>query len=225
MKRQEPNQFLNRFIELLRLLLCTILVLILNVSCSSEEENPCKIPTEAAIGTIDENFAFLFWAQASDAVTRIDVGPAGYNPPENFQSIIFGNFIVLGPLRPSSSYDAYLRSNCGLGEKSETIGPISFTTLDFGQGCTQPNTIVVDIISETTVEISWKGLDETLWEIAIGEHGFLAGEDNWKESTELSYLFDEVVPDLSYDVYVRAKCGTFSFSSSATLINQVLIPE
>lgn len=205
--------------------LLSILVLLV-ISCSENDEVSCAAPQDASLGTIDENFVTLFWTKTDGAITRIDIGPRGYEIPSSFQAIIFGEFIVYESLRPSTDYDLYLRSECGDLGSSSVVGPIAFRTLDFGEGCTQPGSIMFNDISKTSVVISWEGFDESLWEIAYGESGFFINEQSWRESTSANYILNNIEPGISYDIYVRAKCGDFfTYSSTTELLNQVLIVD
>ena len=205
-------------------LLITLVLLV--VSCSKDDEISCAAPQEAGLGTIDENFVTLFWTKTDGAITRIDIGPRGYEVPSSFQAIIFGEFVVYGTLLPSTDYDIYLRSECGELGSSSIVGPIAFRTLDFGEGCTQPSSITVNDISKTSVIVSWEGFDESLWEIVYGESGFFINEESWRETTTANYILNNIEPGISYDIYVRAKCGDFfTYSATTELLNQVLIAD
>ncbi len=78
-------------------------------------------------------------------------------------------------------------------------------------GCAAPINLVVDNISDHTADISWTAIgSETDWIIAWGEAGF--DPDNEGDTDEVqttpAYTIQGLDPGVSYEVYVKADCGS-----------------
>ncbi len=201
-----------------------IILMAIFSACSSEDENSCEAPQSVQIGEIDENFVFVTW-DSQQAVTTVILGRKGFSPEVGRTSISFDGWTSFGNLAPNEEYETYLRRLCGDNTTSDLIGPYGFRTLAFGQGCTQPQSLIISKITENTVTVSWDGMGQNQWQIAYGENFFVPSESEWQNTNTTTFELTDIVPGVAYDILVRANCGVYKFSNNAAVINIVLIEE
>ncbi|SFU27655.1 Por secretion system C-terminal sorting domain-containing protein [Pustulibacterium marinum] len=72
--------------------------------------------------------------------------------------------------------------------------------------CLVPENIVSSAITSDSFTVSWDMGDNTAWEIAYVESGEEAPESG-TAVTEATYEFTEMIPNTTFDVYVRTDCG------------------
>jgi|GEM_PF-5158808 len=198
-----------------------IILMVLFSSCSSDDENNCVSPSNL-IADADENFVFFSW-DSPNGVTSISYGSKGFIPTGSVNRISFDGWSALYGLQPNTEYDIYLENNCNDGITSDLAGPFLFQTLNFGQGCTQPQSLIVAKVTSTTVTISWNGMEQGLWEVAYGTNLIVPSDDDWNQTNEPTFELEAIEPGIAYYIYVRATCGTLEFSNSATLLDVILI--
>lgn len=90
----------------------------------------CIAPTALTVANIGANSADLGWTENGTATTwDIELGADGFIPTGTpTQADVTSNPYNYGSLSPSTSYDFYVRSNCGGGDYSIWTGPMGFTT-------------------------------------------------------------------------------------------------
>jgi len=171
----------------------------------------CTSPDSLSVSNINAFSVDLSWVAGSLAQSyNIEYGPVGF--PVGFGFIDTSNTtsFTLSGLNASSSYDAYVQSNCGVGDSSIWIGPVSFTT---GNSCPNPDSLSVSNIGITTADLSWiAGGTETEWNIEYGPAGFPQGSPNIPNVftnlvTTNSYTITGLLDGVNYDFYVQAVCG------------------
>lgn len=94
------------------------------------EAPTCPNPTNFAVDTLDTDFAILTWTNNAPYMTyEMEFGTAGFTPTgtPNVTGIM-DTFHNLSGLSPATAYDVYLRANCGPGDSSAWLGPLSFLT-------------------------------------------------------------------------------------------------
>lgn len=100
----------------------------------------CYTPGGLTATNITKNSALLQWSNPAE-LFDIEWGTQGFTPTNNpstgFEAVP-GNSALLQGLNPSTSYEYYLRSNCGEGQVSNWAGPFTFTTL-----CDYPDIIEI----------------------------------------------------------------------------------
>ena len=73
--------------------------------------------------------------------------------------------------------------------------------------CDFPSNIVISNISIDSVTINWtEATNQTNVGIEYGLSGFLIGSGTTINSTESSYLIENLVPNTSYDIYIKTIC-------------------
>ena len=89
--------------------------------------------------------------------------------------------------------------------------------------CIIPTNVVVNNITDTSVEISWTSNgDESEWEVFYGESGFdfeTEGTSVIDDDDTLGEVLDELSPDTQYDVYIRSICGEDSESDWTSVLS------
>jgi len=171
----------------------------------------CTSPDSLSVSNINAFSVDLSWVAGSLAQSyNIEYGPVGF--PIGFGFIDTSNTtsLTLSGLNASSSYEAYVQSNCGVGDSSIWIGPVSFTT---GNSCPNPDSLSVSNIGITTADLSWiAGGTETEWNVEYGPAGFPQGSPNIPNVytnlvTTNSYTITGLLDGVNYDFYVQANCG------------------
>ncbi len=91
----------------------------------------CLPPLQGQTGNITDTFAILAWTtQNSNATWQIEYGITGFTPGTGTViNNVTSNPYVLSGLSNGTTYDWYVRSNCGNNNFSNWSGPYSFTTL------------------------------------------------------------------------------------------------
>ena len=95
----------------------------------------CPKPQAFAISTITSVGATLAWTEMGSATTwDVEYGPLNYTLGGTDGTMVTAgsNPFVLTGLSALNDYDVYVRSDCGAGDSSVWIGPISFTTSCLG---------------------------------------------------------------------------------------------
>ena len=89
-----------------------------------------------------------------------------------------------------------------------------FTNSIAQQPCYNPTAITISNTTSSASDISWTaGGTETAWDIEYGPSGFSLGSGTTDAVTINSYNLVGLNSATSYDVYVRADCGSGSLSN------------
>ena len=96
-------------------------------------KNPptCPFPNGFMVNSVDTTGATLSWGSVGSAGSyKVIYGAPGFNPATSgsIDSTTVDS-ITLSGLTPSTNYEAYLYADCGSGDYSDTVGPVSFATL------------------------------------------------------------------------------------------------
>lgn len=191
------------------------------LSCSSEDESNCPPSSNIQIDP-DENFAFVSW----DVGTSVYYGRKGATPEDGLALRVgFNGWTQIHGLQPNTEYDAYFEHSCVDGPVSELTGPLTFKTLNFGEGCTQPQDLSIDEVNLNTVTISWDGVGQELWEIAYGPSFFNPTTDDWAQAPMPTFDLLKIEPGIEYDIHIRSTCGILAYSNSLISQDVVLIKD
>lgn len=95
----------------------------------------CKVPFNPTLNNISQTSADINWG-VIDAETQwqVEYGTKGFTQGNGTLESLTTNSFTLTNLNVLTSYDVYIRANCGAtpgDDDSNWVGPISFTTLDF----------------------------------------------------------------------------------------------
>lgn len=85
---------------------------------------------------------------------------------------------------------------------------LSLDNITIEQGCARPSGIVTDNFSSTSVDISWAN-DPGNFDIEFGVFPYALGEGGTQVSVTNanSYQFTNLMPGVSYNVFIRQNCG------------------
>ena len=95
--------------------------------------------------------------------------------------------------------------------------------------CKRPLDVKLNSIADTTASISWsaRGAEEN-WDIAFGPIGFDVTTANYITVSQTSYQFNGLTPLTSYQLFIRANCGTangYSDWSNALVFETTKSPD
>ena len=174
-----------------------------------DEAPTCPKPTGFSENNINVSTVDLSWtAGNTETDWEIEYGLTGFTQGTgNIEQTTINPFTLTG-LNGDTSYDVYLRANCGANpgdDDSIWVGPISFTTLI---SCPQPTSLVANNITQSSVDLSWiAGNTEANWEIEYGLSGFTQGSGTIEQVATNPYILSGLNSSTNYDIYLRANCG------------------
>ena len=176
---------------------------------------PCPDPSDLAATNITGYNADLSWTENGTATSwDIELGAGGFSPTGTPTHLSVWNDYEISGLTPETSYDYYLRADCGGGDYSNWIGPYNFTTIE---SCPAPSGLSATSITSSSANLSWteNGL-ATEWDIEYGAQGFTQGTGTTiSATTDNPYSLSGLSPNTSYDYYVRSDCGGSDYSTWA----------
>ena len=94
----------------------------------------CLQPENIVVTEITSTTADVHWTEIGTPESwTVEYGPEGFTPGNG--TVINDNdgtpMASLSDLEVLTSYDVYVTSNCGEGSTSATVGPVTFSTIDF----------------------------------------------------------------------------------------------
>ncbi|OMP30131.1 T9SS-dependent choice-of-anchor J family protein [Mangrovimonas sp. DI 80] len=179
---------------------------------SGKKAAPCPSPSNISLTAVTAYDADLTWdAYDVNDTFEVAIVPAGdAEPTEGIDAAT--NTYNFTDLTPDTSYDVYVRTVCSPEGYSYWTGPFNFST---PVSCVAPTGLTVSSITTSTAEVSWDAGTATDWEftyVPAGDPEPSSGTPLTTNSSSLSELTDNT----SYDVYVRANCGTVDGYSTWT---------
>ncbi len=175
-----------------------------------EATTTCADPSDQSASNITETSADLSWTENGTATAwDLEILDAGTTPTGTATVSATGdNPYTATGLTENTSYDFYVRANCG-GTESNWVGPYNFTTLEATIACAAPSDQSASNITETTADLSWteNGI-ATEWDLEIVDAGTTpTGTPNVNTTMDNPYTATGLTAGTSYDFYVRANCG------------------
>jgi len=167
----------------------------------------CLPPSALAATNIDGFSADLGWTENGTASAwDIEWGVSPYTATGTPTITGTGtNPHNLAGLTPSTSYDYYVRADCG-GETSTWVGPFNFSTTI---ACPAPTALMANNLTSTSADLGWteNGTANT-WDIEYGVSPYTAtGTPTVTGTTTNPHNLSGLTPSTSYDYYVRTDCG------------------
>jgi len=185
----------------------------------------CNDPSTLTATGVSPTSANLGWTENGSATTwDIELGAAGFSPTGTPTS----NDVTTNPytntgLTPSTSYDYYVRADCG-GLQSNWIGPKNLSTT----ACNiQTSTGLSSTPGTTTADLSCtENGNSTTWDIAVGSVGFSpsgpTGNGNDVTTNSNFGYSGGLYQGTTYEWYVRPVCnganGSWSTIGSFTTL-------
>ncbi|WP_206052130.1 fibronectin type III domain-containing protein [Nonlabens xiamenensis] len=99
-----------------------------------DELPTCPAPSMLSASNVTDTTADLSWTQAGSATTwNVEYGPCGFTPGTMDPNAVTVSGATMNPLTltgltPETCYDFYVTADCGGGDTSRVVGPVSFET-------------------------------------------------------------------------------------------------
>lgn len=181
---------------------------------SSIQPPLCIDPSELTASNIDGFSADISWVDNnSTTLWNIELVDITANETVTGTPSFSGvsNPYNLSGLQPSNDYEYYVQADCGVDGTSNWVGPFTFSTL---VACPVPSGLTAENILSTSVDLQWiAGASETTWDIEFDVAGFVATEVPTNSGVTYPYSITGLLPNTSYDFYVRADCDSNGFST------------
>ncbi|TNE28363.1 MAG: T9SS type A sorting domain-containing protein [Bacteroidetes bacterium] len=132
---------------------------------------PCPVPTALTMGTQNCNSVQVSWTTTGAVDYQVEVGTTGYTPGSGTTSTTANTSTTINNLMPNSSYDVYVRANCGNGDTSSWAGPLTISTLNsVVPAISASHTIGAITATDATVDFSDAGTvaDSVSWDFGDG---------------------------------------------------------
>ncbi len=173
-----------------------------------DELPSCSNPINPIISNVTGKTADFSWeSTGNENDWEIQYGFSGFTTSEAITEFTSDNPYTFTNLLPERSYDVYIRAACGIGDSSDFIGPISFTTTEL---CSKPSNLRFISSTKNTAKLSWDDIENTIdWEVEYHTSFFSPG--NGVGVTEVvntnAVTIENLLPDTAYYVYIRRNCG------------------
>jgi len=175
---------------------------------SIEEIPSCIKPTAVTCSNITAEGADVNWTPQGDEgaweVVAVPTGePVDNGTPESASSHPF----TLVGLEDETTYDVYVRADCGGGDYSYWSIAATFTTSPL---CSSPLNVTVSQVAATSALVSWQpalyGATNYTVEYSV------AGQDSWIMETVdgLEFMIPYLEPSTDYEVMVYSNCDLSS---------------
>ena len=167
----------------------------------------CPAPTNLTATSIGPDQADLGWTEMWTATSwDIEIDTTGFTPTGTpTYSGVTNPYTVTGLLN-ETSYEWYVRADCGTDETSTWVGPASFTTL---VQCPAPTNLTATSIGPDQADLGWTEMwTATSWDIEIDTTGFTPTGTPTYSGVTNPYTVTGLLNETSYEWYVRADCGT-----------------
>ncbi|WP_299223741.1 fibronectin type III domain-containing protein [uncultured Aquimarina sp.] len=94
-----------------------------------DEMPSCLNPYRLEVSNIKGRSVDISWiSSGNESNWELQYGLQGFTPATAINEIVTSNPYEISGLEPTTTYELYLRAVCGIGDNSEFIGPITFTT-------------------------------------------------------------------------------------------------
>lgn len=204
----------------------SLLSIILVFNCSSdssdEDQNPepnCYAPFfYASINST--NSISVYWEDDYDLNGdlnqsilnyTIEYGVSGFSLGTGTTQTINDNAFTATGLQENTSYDFYVKTNCSSTNSSNYSSVLTDTTQE---NCYTPDYVSLSSTNTCSFEINWDNFEGSAWQIEYGESGFTLGTGTTINTSQSYYQIDEnIMPNTTYEVYVRNNCGSEGYSS------------
>ena len=181
-------------------------------ACTQDNvNNACTKPGAIQIIETNSSSILFTWGIADETAWEIEYGIAGFQIGSGTVFQTSQDEFFIDNLDAATSYDLYLRTNCGRDGFSDRIST-QFTTTEATNSCNAPSNLSRSSISATSIGIFWDENNETAWQIEYGLSGFTLGTGTVEETSQSTYTINNLNPSTTYEIYVRANCGSEGFS-------------
>ncbi|MFT4599999.1 MAG: hypothetical protein ACI857_000167 [Arenicella sp.] len=167
----------------------------------------CPGPTLLNTSNVTTTTVDLDWTNGGTETNWImEFGPTGFTPGTGTQVGSFNNPETLTGLIDNTDYDIYVYADCGGGDTSIPVGPVSIST---AIACPAPTAMSFTYTSNDTAAITWTpGGLEAAWIVEYGTGGYTPGTGTQSNVTIVPDTTFGLVNGNIYDFYIQADCGS-----------------
>ncbi|MBI1316705.1 hypothetical protein GC167_07585, partial [bacterium] len=173
---------------------------------------PCPAPFNVVATGITQTGANIGFTSGGSTHHDFEYGAPGFVLGTGTQVLNqTGNPYALGGLSAGTTYDVYVRDNCGVNGTSVWSGPVTFTTL---LACNPVSGLVASPTGDGA-NLSWTQTDPAdTYDIEYGPLNFVQGAGTTVSSgTNENYTITGLAAATAYDAYVRKNCGVNGMAS------------
>lgn len=169
----------------------------------------CPAPSAITSTWVDnDSIAFSWTAGYLESNWNVEVGAVGFTPGTS-TAVFTGTTIQTADsaagLTQLTNYDVYVQADCGGGDMSAWVGPVTIST---GATCADVSAITIDNTNADSVFVSWTANGtESMWDIEFGPAGYTAGTGTMMSGTATNDTITGLMSNTAYDIYVRSDCG------------------
>jgi len=189
--------------------------------------NPCTPISGLTVNAVQAGNVTISWTPGgTENQWHVQVGATGF-VPGNGQEMMNGypssstNYQIGSAMTPNTSYDVYVRANCGSGMYSDWGTSLTFTT---AATCEEVASVSVSDMTynSVTVSITPGDASQNWWEYKIGLPGFdpdVPGQTvNGIQTGSTSPTMLGLLGNTAYEVRVRTNCGSSIYSGWSTAV-------
>ncbi|GGG53703.1 fibronectin type III domain-containing protein [Bizionia arctica] len=195
-------------------------------SCSSDntdDSNTCHSPVNITTNSITAHSALINWTTNNSNSYQIEYGFSGFTQGQGTNIMTSDSSYNLIGLTPATAYDFYITTICSDINYSDAIGPNSFNT---EIACQQPTSLNLENVDICSISLNWETNGESSFKVEYGVSGFALGTGRVKTTTENNIIIDSNISQgITYDIYVRANCGSDSYSEYSEALTITTISQ
>ncbi len=176
----------------------------------------CEKAIDVYTNYIGEDSIEIYWSTEDTGETIpsswvLEIGVSGFTPGTGSTYNTGSEYYNFTNLQAQTTYDFYIKSKCGASTFGENVGPFTTTTLS---ACSTPNSAYTSNIEACGFYFGWNGIDENAWEVEYGVSGFTLGTGTIVNTSQTQiHITENITPNTTYEVYVRANCGSDGYSN------------
>ncbi|WP_395062152.1 fibronectin type III domain-containing protein, partial [Flavobacterium sp.] len=175
----------------------------------------CLSPTQISASNITSSSVSLSWNNiASSSSWEVALVASGTALPSN--GIVTNSNVgfTISNLTPATSYQAYVRSDCGNGTFSNWSAA---TTIVTSPSCATPTLVTVSNVTSSSANFAWaNNSNATSWEYAVQLSSVTTLPSSGTTTTTNAAIPSGLIASSSYKFYVRAFCSNQTFSAWTT---------
>ena len=171
----------------------------------------CMPVSDIVVDSYTSTEVTLSWVENGSATEwNIIYGAPGFDPETEGTTAAAGTMpFTVESLTAETEYDFYVQANCGVGDLSTLVGPVTATT---AIACPVPTDIVVNSSTDMS-EITWNAYGQTEWYIKVSTSSIdPATTDGDILANELisanPYTVMSLTSNTTYYVYIQSSCGS-----------------
>ena len=169
----------------------------------------CPQVSSITVSNISTSSAELSWTEGgTESLWNIEYGLAGYTQGSGTTLSASTNPYTLNGLTSGTIYDIYIQADCGAGDTSSWVGPLSFTTL-----CETFNVPYTENFDSTSTGTSTNPTVPNCWSFIDGGSGY-----GYVSSTAANSFYLYNVSDMSGD-YILVSPETNALSSGTNRVS------